>query len=53
MMAAEKDTTRGNGSGWERFEFDKDAPLDEDGAEGKHVFFIQTSYETVKIQSNL
>ncbi|CAM8940304.1 unnamed protein product [Rhodiola kirilowii] len=27
---AEKDATKGMGSGWERFEFDKDAPLDDE-----------------------
>ncbi|XP_055961238.1 uncharacterized protein LOC126675466 isoform X2 [Mercurialis annua] len=30
---AEKDTTKGMGSGWERFEFDKDAPLDDEEIE--------------------
>lgn len=35
LNAAKKDATKGMGSGWERFEFDKDAPLDEDdGIEG-------------------
>ncbi|KAM7275861.1 hypothetical protein ACFE04_017727 [Oxalis oulophora] len=46
-QTSQKDSTIGTGSGWERFEFDKDAPLDDDaeeieGAEGdaaviKHV----------------
>ncbi|GFZ07777.1 hypothetical protein Acr_19g0007140 [Actinidia rufa] len=31
--AAEKDATKGLGSGWERFEFDKDAPLDDEDVE--------------------
>ncbi|XP_057465581.1 uncharacterized protein LOC130755224 [Actinidia eriantha] len=31
--AAEKDATKGLGSGWERFEFDKDAPLDDEDIE--------------------
>ncbi|KAM0982533.1 hypothetical protein ACFX2I_015403 [Malus domestica] len=30
---AEKDTTKGMGSGWERFEFNKDAPLDDEDVE--------------------
>ncbi|EEF52072.1 serine/Arginine-related protein 53 [Ricinus communis] len=30
---AEKDPTKGMGSGWERFEFDKDAPLDNEEIE--------------------
>uniref|UniRef100_A0A7N0VFP8 Uncharacterized protein n=1 Tax=Kalanchoe fedtschenkoi TaxID=63787 RepID=A0A7N0VFP8_KALFE len=30
---AEKDTAKGMGSGWERFEFDKDAPLDDEETE--------------------
>ncbi|GAB2289551.1 hypothetical protein Dimus_023861 [Dionaea muscipula] len=30
---AQKDSTVGSGSGWERFEFDKDAPLDDDEIE--------------------
>ncbi|KAK0586226.1 hypothetical protein LWI29_003149 [Acer saccharum] len=30
---AEKDETKGMGSGWERFEFDKDAPLDDEELE--------------------
>ncbi|BFG32640.1 hypothetical protein CerSpe_189140 [Prunus speciosa] len=30
---AEKDTTKGMGSGWERFEFNKDAPLDDEEVE--------------------
>ncbi|CAM9003130.1 unnamed protein product [Rhodiola kirilowii] len=30
MTTAEKDATKGMGSGWERFEFDKDAPLDDE-----------------------
>ncbi|GLT50672.1 hypothetical protein SLA2020_241410 [Shorea laevis] len=30
---AEKDPTRGMGSGWERFEFNKDAPLDDEEVE--------------------
>ncbi|KAL3640642.1 hypothetical protein CASFOL_015610 [Castilleja foliolosa] len=30
---AEKDETIGNGSGWERFDFDKDAPLDDEEIE--------------------
>uniref|UniRef100_A0A5B7BD23 Uncharacterized protein n=1 Tax=Davidia involucrata TaxID=16924 RepID=A0A5B7BD23_DAVIN len=30
---AEKDTTKGMGSGWERFEFDRDAPLDDEEIE--------------------
>ena len=28
--AADKDTSKGVTSGWERFDFDKDAPLDDD-----------------------
>lgn len=31
---AEKDEKMGTGSGWERFEFDKDAPLDDEELEG-------------------
>ncbi|KAL9681461.1 hypothetical protein QQ045_013245 [Rhodiola kirilowii] len=31
---AEKDATKGMGSGWERFEFDKDAPLDDEETVG-------------------
>lgn len=34
LTAAEKDTTKGMGSGWERFEFNKDAPLDDEEVEG-------------------
>lgn len=34
-MTARKDETKGMGSGWERFDFDKDAPLDEEEIEGK------------------
>lgn len=30
---ADKDTTKGMGSGWERFEFNKDAPLDDEEIE--------------------
>lgn len=30
---AEKDATKGMGSGWERFEFNKDAPLDDEEIE--------------------
>ncbi|KAJ0104742.1 hypothetical protein Patl1_17953 [Pistacia atlantica] len=30
---AEKDETRGMGAGWERFEFNKDAPLDDEEVE--------------------
>ncbi|KAK6924908.1 hypothetical protein RJ641_009234 [Dillenia turbinata] len=32
---AAKDTTKSMGSGWERFEFNKDAPLDDEEVEGK------------------
>lgn len=32
-IAAEKDTTKG--AGWERFDFDKDAPLDDEEVEGQ------------------
>lgn len=28
------DDTKGTGPGWERFEFDKDAPLDDEEIEG-------------------
>lgn len=31
---AEKDETKGMGTGWERFEFNKDAPLDDEEVEG-------------------
>lgn len=30
---SEKDATKGMGSGWERFEFNKDAPLDDEEVE--------------------
>lgn len=33
LNVAEKDTTKGM-DGWERFDFDKDAPLDDDEIEG-------------------
>lgn len=33
-FAAEKDEPSGMGSGWERFEFNKDAPLDDEEIEG-------------------
>lgn len=36
--AAKKDATKG--SGWERFEFDKDAPLDDEEIEGEAYFHI-------------
>lgn len=38
MSAVEKDAHKGMGSGWERFEFDKDAPLDDDEIEGLFLF---------------
>ena len=31
---ARLDDTKGTGPGWERFEFDKDAPLDDEEIEG-------------------
>lgn len=34
FFAAEKDASKGMGSGWERFEFNKDAPLDDEEVEG-------------------
>ena len=34
LFAAKKDATNGIGSGWERFDFDKDAPLDDEEIEG-------------------
>lgn len=37
MYTAEKDTAVGMGSGWERFEFDKDAPLDDEEIEGQYT----------------
>ncbi|KAG2675764.1 hypothetical protein I3760_12G021000 [Carya illinoinensis] len=37
---ADKDTTKGTGSGWERFEFNKDAPLDDEEIEGKLFYCI-------------
>lgn len=33
-LAAENDESIGKGSGWERFDFDKDAPLDDEEIEG-------------------
>jgi hypothetical protein len=30
VAAATKDSTNGRSAGWERFDFDKDAPLDDD-----------------------
>lgn len=35
FTAAEKDTKMGTGSQWERFDFNKDAPLDDKEVEGK------------------
>jgi len=42
MAAAAKDTNVGMSSGWERFDFNKDAPLDDDDdeTEGKFCFYI-------------
>lgn len=34
-FAAEKDEANGMGSGWERFEFNKDAPLEDEEIEGQ------------------
>lgn len=34
LCAAKKDATNGKGPGWERFDFDKDAPLDDEEIEG-------------------
>jgi hypothetical protein len=42
LYAAEKDETKGMGSGWERFEFDKDAPLDDEEIEGQQSIPIFT-----------
>lgn len=36
VTAAEKDTTKGM-DGWERFEFNKDAPLDDEEVEGETI----------------
>lgn len=38
LSAADKDETKG--SGWERFEFDKDAPLDDEEIEGWLYFHL-------------
>lgn len=40
FFAAEKDKTKGMGSGWERFDFNKDAPLDDEEIEGELPVFL-------------
>lgn len=47
LYAAEKDETKGMGSGWERFEFNKDAPLDDEEIEGKQSMPITMTFEFV------
>lgn len=44
----EKDTSKGMGAGWERFEFNKDAPLDEgEEMEGECTFLCLTVFSGV------
>lgn len=38
LNAAKKDATIGTGVGWERFDFDKDAPVDDEEVEGQDLF---------------
>lgn len=47
LYAAEKDETKGMGSGWERFEFNKDAPLDDEEIEGQQSIPITMTFEFV------
>ena len=48
LFAAEKDATKGMGLGWERFDFDKDAPLDDEEIEGfLHRFSLLNMFDTL------
>lgn len=38
------DDTKGTGPGWERFEFDKDAPLDDEEIEGIYFSYWSSNY---------